>query len=492
MKKLIYISILCLFNIHAFAQASVAWNWALTDTAAAHSINPGALHDITAAGAKTILWGYPVGKTFLYGSDVMANYQVMEYDTAAKQLHGTMAYGKLYFIDAQTDANGNWYLLGRYFDTMQFAGGHIFTRNALSGTAPDYFVVRLNAGTLDFAWLQPIGADYINSAATFTIANNALYVPVDSGGIATFICKLDLSTGARTTLWTQGGQSYTSSIQVDNNGNVYLAGSCAFTEIDFNGHKITGPSSYPAFMVKYKANGQYAWSHFMSDVTCAPRKLTLATNNIIYYSGTVHDTMSLGGFAVHHPAWVYDFLVSKLDSNGNVQWLRQLKDTLTGDAYLEYPYHAAACADNSLSVFACVRHFIDWGNSITTNTVSDQPAILNFSATGIAQWAAVINADYATTAHIASFNNSLYVAGYGTDSTSLGFGSISLPTSGAYNYTPYLARLSNKVATNVINTSVAELSFSIAPNPATGTIYLSAANQNSVTIRMIDISGKTV
>src|SRR6185312_14952423 len=119
--------------------------------------------------------------------------------TAAKQLHGTMVYGKLYFIDAQTDANGNWYLLGRYFDTMQFASGHIYTRNAWSGSEPDYFIARLNAGTLDLAWLQHIGADYINTASTFTIKNNALYLPIDSGGIATFICKLDLSTGSRST-----------------------------------------------------------------------------------------------------------------------------------------------------------------------------------------------------------------------------------------------------------------------------------------------------
>lgn len=492
MKKLFYIFTFLLLSSAAFAQSSGKWIWAINDTVAHESSNPGGFHDFVAAGSNKLLWGYPVGKKFLYGSDVMTDYQIMEYDTAAKQLHGTMVYGKLYFIDAQTDANGNWYLLGRYFDTMQFASGHIYTRNAWSGSEPDYFIARLNAGTLDLAWLQHIGADYINTASTFTIKNNALYLPIDSGGIATFICKLDLSTGSRSTLWTQGGQSYTSSIQVDDYGNVYLAGSCAFTEIDFNGHKITGPSAYPAFIVKYKANGQYAWSHFMSDVTCAPRKLTVATNNIIYYSGTVHDTMTLGGYSVHHPAWVYDFLVSQLDSNGTVHWLRQLKDTLSGDAYVDYPYHAAVTADNSISVFANTRHFIDWGNGVTTNTEFDEPAVINFSTTGIAQWAVNISADYANTAHITSANNNLYITGYATDSASIGFGSISLPASGPYNYMPYMARLANVLPVAVPGTVKENISFSVAPNPAAATIYISASNQNAVTIRMIDISGKTV
>lgn len=492
MTRYLYIFMLCIGGLSASAQATGKWVWALTDTAAHQGTNPNGLHDIVAAGANKLLWGYPIGKKLLYGSDVMSDYQVMEYDTAAKQLHSTMVYGKLYFIDAQTDAAGNWYLLGRYFDTMQFASGHIFTRNALSGTEPDYFIVRLNAGTLDFAWLQHVGADYINSAATFTIKNNALYLPIDSGGIATFICKLDLSTGSRTTLWTQGGQSYTSSIQVDDYGNVYLAGSCAFTEIDFNGHKITGPSSYPAYIVKYRANGQYAWSHFMSDVTCATRKITLAGNNIIYYSGVVHDTMSLGGYTLHHPGWLYDFLVSRLDSNGTVHWLRQLKDTVAGDAYLEYPYHAAIGADTSLSVFANVRHFIDWGNGVTTNTDFDEVAVINFSSTGVAQWANTVTADYATTAHITSSGNNIYITGYGTDSTSLGFGSISLPASGPFTYMPYLARLNNLVPTATPITIKDDMFFSVAPNPAVSTIYLSAGNQRAVTVRMVDISGRIV
>jgi hypothetical protein len=492
MNRLVYIFIFCLSCFTTSAQHAGSWVWATADTAGVQNTNPGAFHSVTAVNGNKVFWGYPLGKKFLYGSDAMTDYQLAEYDTAAKQLHGIMVYGKLYFLDAQTDANGNWYLLGRYFDTMQFSGPHLFTRDAWAGSGPDYFIVRLNAGTLDFAWLQHIGADDLNTASTFTIKNNTLYMPIDSGGVATNIYKYDLSTGNPTLLWTQTGQSYTSSIQVDNSGNVYLAGSCAFTELDFNGHKITGPSSYPVYMVKYSATGTYLWSHFMSDVTCAARKLTLATDNILYYSGTLHDTMSLGGYTLHHPAWVYDFLVSRLDSNGNVYWVRQLKDTLSGDAEVDYQYHAAACADNSLSVFASVRRFLDWGNGVTTNNNGYGSAIINFSTAGVAQWAATIDADYTSTEHIISSGSDLYVVGYGTDSTAIQFGSIPLPAYGRYMCTPYMARLHDITPTSVPATTASNVSYSVSPNPAKETLYLSASNQNAITVRMIDISGRTV
>jgi len=82
MKKLFYIFTFLLLSSAAFAQSSGKWIWAINDTVAHESSNPGGFHDFVVAGSNKLLWGYPIGKKLLYGSDVMTDYQITVFGAA--------------------------------------------------------------------------------------------------------------------------------------------------------------------------------------------------------------------------------------------------------------------------------------------------------------------------------------------------------------------------------------------------------------------------
>jgi hypothetical protein len=494
MKKFTLLFVFYLAFIGLRAQTP-SWSWVKTDTNAAIGINPGYLMQVIAAtpGGHSV-WGVLQNKKMTYSPAALGDYKITEYNSDGSVVNSAALTGNFYLMQAEADNNGNWYFLGQYFDTVSFPGGTQFTRSSIS-TEPDYFIFKLNKGTLSLAWAKHIGANNDNAAVTFTIGNNSIYIPVDSIGEAVHILKMDIATGNYSTIIDQGGQSTVSSIQVDDAGNIYLAGSCAFTQQDFNGHIANGISGYPVYIVKYGADGQYRWSLFMSDVTCNPRKLTMVNNNFIYYSGAVHDTFSLGGYNLHHPAWVYDFFVSRLDSNGNVSWLRQLKDTISGDANAEYPYHAAVTSEGSINVFAETRKTIDWGNGVVLNNpgYNSFGTIINFAPDGKAQWVKTIDGDFASTEHIISNGNDLWITGNGRDSTDMKFGTISAPVAlGAFGYTPYFAKLSLADTATGINIIPAEDNVNVYPNPANEVVNIANSNPGKSTVQITDLTGRIV
>jgi hypothetical protein len=493
MKKTAFVlSLILSFSGLVRAQSSAAWSFGIADTADIATGNLSYTQHIATASGSKILWAMLQNQAINYSTFYFGSYKLTEYDNAGLPGSSNTITGKLYFAYAKSDEAGNWYILGQYYDTVNFPGGPTFINPAPTSSSR-YFIVKLNAGTLSCAW-----AKQIYYASTFTITSTGLYVPIDSGSV-TFISKFDLTSGNRTDLFSQPFTSSTSSIAVDGNQNIYLAGACAFSGVNFNGHVVsTSGIPYPVYVVKYRADGSYAWHYLMSDITCPERQLTLATDNIIYYSGKVFDSFSFGSFFVHQPRWVYDYLVSRLDSTGNILWLRQQKDTLEGDASADNNCHAVAMADSSLSVFTQIRGYIDWGNGIVTDEgIQQNTAVVNYAAqTGAVNWVKPITGNTLEAKNIGGNGTDIIVTGNVYDSIAYHLDAEAIPVV-PVTYTPYMAMLHTARASTAIQTvteNAGKFQVMVMPIPATNSLLVKIPSNitGNVKIRLYDISGREV
>ncbi len=491
MRKITFALLSILISYQSvFAQSSASWVWGITDTAGIASGNAAAAQHIAAASGNKVLWATLQNQAINYSSFYFGSYKLAEYDNTGAPGAQSVINGKLYVAYAKPDDAGNWYILGQYYDTINFPGGPTFI-NPAPASSDKYFIAKLNAGTLTCAWAQPL-----SYGDAFTVTPGGLYIPIDTAS-ATIISKFDLTSGNRTDLFSQPFSSHSSSIAVDGAGAIYLAGSCAFGGVNFNGHVVsTTGIPYPVYLVKYRPDGTYAWHYLISDITCPERQLTLAADNIIYYSGKIFDSFTFGSFFVHQPRWVYDYMVSRLDSTGNIHWVKQQKDTVEGDAAADNSYHAVAMADSSLSVYAQIRGYIDWGNGIiTSNGTYQNTAVINYAySDGTVNWVKPIVANTIFAKNIGSNGTDIWVTGNVYDTVEYHLDGISVPVVPVTN-TPYLAMLHTARGTTGIPIAAQnENKFQIMPVPATTRldVIMPASITGSVRIRLCDISGRQV
>lgn len=491
MKRLFTILSGILFSTLAAAQTPASWTWAQINANTPITINPAMVPQSVAAHGNKALWCNIINKKALVNAQ-MGDYAFTEYDTSGMALASTTSVGKLSVLSSQADAAGNWYVLVQYQDSLQVSGGPLLLQPP---GGSDYCLFRLNAGTLSFAWARALGSDFFTSVNCFTIAGNKIYLPLDSSGVTTLI-TLDVATGNSTKLWSQTGQSWITSIQVDGQGNVYLVGTCAFAGMDFNGHQVTLPAlfQYPQYVVRYRANGTHHWSRFMQDATCFVREFSLADDNTIYYTGPLHDTLTLGSIQLNQPPMFGSFMAARMDSLGNFTWARQLADTASGDAQFTQARQAMVGPNGSLVIYLSTSRFVNWGNgfsSITTPIWAQSGTVVSYDKNGTTLWAKDVKADYVTPQQLAVSGNNIWVTGNATDSTHLSFDAlqVSVPT-GVFSYYPFLARLRANAVTAGTEDVAKQAQFVIQPNPATSAFSIRGTQQGTVHVRIFDNLGK--
>jgi len=486
MKKIATLLLLITTYLSSRAQQ---WSWVTALSTSSVSIPaPGVL----ATGKNAVMWGALIQKNMLFGSEVYGKYVVSEHDTAGTAGASMTIDGRAMLIDARCDAAGNYYVLGKVFDSAFFSGGFQAVRT--NNSDPKYFLCRLDKGTLAVNWFKYLGIDDNSSAQSFTVTGDGVYIFVDTAFTTTVLYRYDLASGNDHVVLTQNNTGRVTSIQVDQAGNIYVAGGgVSIFDADFNGHHVTIPMSnpYPAYIVRYKTGGIYDWSTIMTDVTLTERQLSLSSNNVIYYSGHINDSFTIDGFSVRHPTWVYDFLVSRMDSTGNVQWLRQLPDTMGGDAHVHSPYHAAALDDGSLSISASGRYYVRWGGNVVTDNGTDESAtVVNYASNGAVNWALPVIGDYSVPGYIGTDGENIWFTGSGYDSTALHFGPVAIPTT-YYNYKTFLSKIRpGTPPPAAVSNTVQPLSAGIFPNPASDRIYIQYNTAKPAMITVSNVAGK--
>ncbi|MBS1779705.1 MAG: T9SS type A sorting domain-containing protein [Bacteroidetes bacterium] len=415
------------------------WQWVQTDTALNITSGIGLRKEVSAASGTQVLWATMNNVKYSVNPYPYGDVKLTVFSQQGVKQADTFITGKVSIVDIKSDNFGNWYLLGAYYDSLQYGS---FSKINTTANGPFYFVARLDVGTLALKWFTPIGVDYNTQAASLFFKDHYLYVPTDSS-LSNIIYKIETGTGTTTTVVRQAQAGYVNSVVADDGGNIYVAGSCpGFSTDTFGNQPIAINNLYFTYIVRYRANGTYDWSMFMNDFTCTNRRLNITDNNTIYYTGPIHDTMSMDGNLIPKPTAFFNgnYLAASLDSDGHVRWIRSVKDTVATRVDMENPFTAVA-TDSQLILVPSIRNYIDCGNGIVANVGTlNVSAVIAYKYDGTPLWIKTTNAALASVQHVNTDGTNIFITGMVRDDSALILDSLKVPLAYlSYNY--YLAKL---------------------------------------------------
>lgn len=197
------------------------------------------------------------------------------------------------------DINGNVYTTGFFTGTVDFDPGPGIS-NLVSAGNNDIFIRRQDASG-NFSWAHRIG---------------------------------------------NSGDQRATSIAVDNIGNAYITGyfgglgNCDF-DPGFAVYNLNNAASgqYDIFVLKLDASGNFVWAKQMGDAAnSADMAYSIAVDNIgnVYTTGSFTQTSNFdpnGSYLLSPPTSSPQIFVSKLNSNGNFVWAKQLGGTGFDEAH---------------------------------------------------------------------------------------------------------------------------------------------------------------
>lgn len=350
-------------------------------------------------GAGNLLWAKKIGNTgsdlgYSISTDVMGNsyitgsfFNTVDFDPNAGVFNLTSSGAEDIFI-LKLDASGNFVWakkvggsgvedgysiaidgLGNVCYSGRFAGTADFDPNAgvsnmtsFSGNF-DIFISKLDASG-NFIWAKQMGGTLDEWPLSITIdaSNNILTTgmfssaPADfdpsagsftlsaTGGIQDiFVSKLDLNGNF---VWAKqmggAGSDYGSSLDTDNNGNVYLTGVFAATadfDPGFGTFNLTVNGGSDIFISKLDNNGNFVWA---KQIGAAGASSDYGYGIYVDAAGNVYSTGRLDGVADFDPgAGVFNLTpassiaayISKLDANGNFVWAGLMDGPSTEEGY---------------------------------------------------------------------------------------------------------------------------------------------------------------
>ena len=162
---------------------------------------------------------------------------------------------------------------------------------------------------------------------------------VSAGGFDVYILKLDNSGNF---VWAKslGGASanYSTSIITDSDGNVYTTGYFNGT-VDFNPgvgtSNLTSVGEYDAYISKLDSGGNFVWAKAVGGATFDDSySIKIDSNNDVYFSGEFIGTVDFDpgvGTSNLISAGQYDAYISKLDSDGNFVWAKNISSGTESD-----------------------------------------------------------------------------------------------------------------------------------------------------------------
>ena len=252
--------------------------------------------------------------------------------------------------DITTDSNGNIYVVGGFFNTVDFDPGPSVS-NLTSIGSNDAFVLKLDPSG-NFLWVKSFGSDN-NQDWAYSCATDGSNIYVTGAfrgivdfdpGVGTAIYNTPSAADAYTLkldengdfVWVSvvsgdsGQSSIGREISIDNNGNILIAGDFSYGTSDFNpGVGTTNLSSngnWDTFIQKLDENGNFIWAKsFGGTLADYVRGITTDPIGNIFLTGGFSSTVDFdpgsGVFNVTSQG-ERDAFVQKLNSNGDFLWVK--------------------------------------------------------------------------------------------------------------------------------------------------------------------------
>ena len=183
------------------------------------------------------------------------------------------------------DASGNVYIMGSFRETVDFDPGP-GVYNMTSVGQGDIFISKFDASG-NFLWVKTIGSNSDDEAR---------------------------------------------SMNIDNNGNLYLTGSFSGT-VDFDPgsaiYNLTNTSvDYNAYVLKLDSSGNFVWAKkiVVADASIGFKVIVSVTGNVFIggtFTGTGDFDPGISVFTMSSPSTNQDVFITKLDNSGNFIWAKQ-------------------------------------------------------------------------------------------------------------------------------------------------------------------------
>src|SRR5690606_18237836 len=134
----------------------------------------------------------------------------------------------------------------------------------------------------------------------------------------TFITKLD-SNGTEINTIVQTGVKMITSIDLDTEGNLYVAGSCTGPDSNYNGVSVPVTFQYTGYLAKNSPTSVFQWVKYKEDITCPFAQVAANTPDEVYLSSQLWDDMPFEGITLEGPVGGgTDFFIAKFNASGTV------------------------------------------------------------------------------------------------------------------------------------------------------------------------------
>lgn len=383
-----------------------------------------------------------------------------------------------------SDSEGNILLAVSHFDTLVIDTTNINNTEDV----PQQVLIKMSplGDVLWYDILDISGSSVQNFKAIAVDAMNNIYLGYDDF-FNSYIKKLSPS-GVELSIITQSSINHISSLDVDNDGNIYAAGSCANANATFAGVARPTEFQYSIYIVKYSSDGAFQWQHYVEDITCASPMVKANVPNAVYFSSELLVPFSIGPFTPEGPtSGGVDFFITQLDADGNFVWLREVPSN--GSVQHGNRHYLDLDTAGHIYFTGNTSGTINWSNNIsssTSPTLNIDTMVLQYDASGQilqATTAGGLNDDRASSVAIAP-DGSIYMTGVVRgDST---FGAINHSPANTLDYTVFLSKIDNEGLSlpDIVNTDVR-----VYPNPVTDWLTISTS-QVITNIQVYNLNGQ--
>jgi len=381
------------------------------------------------------------------------DYSLKKFNSAGQLIFNKILTGKIQVKGLESDNEGNLYVSGSFMDTLRIDNEN-FIPNTGSGLNVNYFLIKLNPSS-GVVWKKNINTEYSQNYVldAIKVKNDFLYLGIIN--IANgFIKKCNLNGNEILSIHQYPVRGI-SSIDADQSGNIYTAGSCEFGNINFGGHTVNTSFFYNMYFVKYSSTGKYAWSNIVEDITFQAPVIACDNSGNLYAAGDLNAAVLFGNILSQGRQWVYDFFITRINPSGNFVWLREVphQTTITGDAGNAFYNSIAVDSQDNLYFTGFIRGTVNWGNGIISTSSGYRDILFQkYDTDGNLLWCKTAGGSGINRGDDISVNNLGEVFVTGSFSSTANFDTISVTGTGSLN--SFITKISSGLLQGFIELSL--------------------------------------
>jgi len=197
------------------------------------------------------------------------------------------------------------------------------------------------------------------------------------------ILQMNLSTGAVETIAAIEGPRFFPRL-LKTQDYIYIVGATISPVVSINGTEHDVDFPYANIIIQFNNDGSYNTVNMIEDITTSRMGLAAAPDQGIYYSGDLHIATQVGNHFMEGPDWGSDFLLARLDTDGNYIWTREAPNGSFCSFEIASGYHLDSDEDYNVYIAGGTRFLLEWddGTVIGRDTNITTPTMIKWNSNG--------------------------------------------------------------------------------------------------------------